>query len=305
MTQSTLEEIMEILEVDLSSKRMEVLKALIHAENEIGAFVELPKIKAELEASTDGKSVDRSLIHRQLKSLVRDGYVRADKGGYRHRYTTDIGILAKVFEKKISQCETSLDQEIKRIDKDLQAFTQMESSELGKSLIELMSGSKTEDRPHFSTGIDGLLRIFRSELFSKARRGEVIKATVDWLDLETDLSADRLSWMSDLVDRGVKLRVLGQFRPTKAIQRRMRKYYDIAQILGFDVDYRIRTLKRATYQFIGIARIGIVLVVSENPMAVTWIPKASNPLLIAQAMATFDRDFKDAEPVGTIFGSSR
>ncbi|NHI82767.1 MAG: hypothetical protein EAX81_00500 [Candidatus Thorarchaeota archaeon] len=297
MTYQSLEEILELLGMDVASKPVDILRALLNAQSELGVFLEFSDIRTELESLVDGKSLDRSLVHRQLKSLIEEGYVRVDNSGYRHRYMTNISTLANVLEKKISEYRIFLKEEIDRIDKDLYLLDQTDASDLGKSLIELMSGMKSEERPHFASGLDGLLRLVKGEVQSKARRGETIKATADWLNTEADLKPEQVAWISDLATRGVKMKVLGQFRSAKEAQKRVRKLYDIMQILGLDIEYRIRPLKKATYQFVGFKRIGIVLVVSENPLASTWIPKQSNPLLINHAIETFDRDFEAAEPI--------
>jgi hypothetical protein len=183
------------------------------------------------------------------------------------------------------------------LDKDLELLSSVGASELGSSLLQLITGSKAESHTRFASELEGLLRLIRTEIFMKARKRDIIKVTIDWLNIGTDIDEERISWLGELANRGFKVRVLGQYRPTPELKEQMTLYYRILSNLGIETDYRIRRSERNTYQFIGLQRLGIVLVVAERPLATTWIPKRTSPLLVKHAFESFDADFENGEPI--------
>jgi hypothetical protein len=61
-----------------------------------------------------------------------------------------------------------------------------------------------------------------------------------------------------------------------------------------DVSIRKRTTMDATYQILARNKEGILLTVSEEPPAATYIPRAVNEQLVDDAIAGFDVEFDKA-----------
>ena len=53
----------------------------------------------------------------------------------------------------------------------------------------------------------------------------------------------------------------------------------------------------STYQFVGRNSEGILLIVSENPLSVTWLPRSANPELLDNAIQSFDKDYSEGSDV--------
>ena len=71
---------------------------------------------------------------------------------------------------------------------------------------------------------------------------------------------------------------------------------------GYEPGFRICERKDSTYQFVGRKDEGIVLIVSENPMSATWIPRSANADLVDNAIETFDADYDAGKDIADIGG---
>ena len=53
----------------------------------------------------------------------------------------------------------------------------------------------------------------------------------------------------------------------------------------------------------GKADVGIVLIVAENPLTATWIPRNTNPSLVDDAIERFDNEFENSFNPEDVFAS--
>ena len=101
----------------------------------------------------------------------------------------------------------------------------------------------------------------------------------------------RVERIGSLLENGIIFRGLEHNKIVKEQQDLLKKFTLFFREQGYQPGFRIYERKDATYQFVGRGDEGIVLIVSENPMSGTWIPRSSNPELVDNAIKTFDDDY--------------
>ncbi len=297
MNQKRFDKAMSVLGLAVSEKRAQVLGALLRAQTEPGMSVGFGDIYDSLGGPSEKKPVAHSLIYRCLMSLEEQGFIQVDRGSYRHGYAASSNtILAALY--RLAQDKTAaLKEEIARLESEEQSLGRIDIDLLSTSMIELLTGERSGERTRFGYGVDGVRRLIDSEIYSKARQGDIVRASLDWIVPRPSVSDERLRPMVELALKGVELRGLGRLRLRKNVMQRLTSLYEKLKQRGLKVGLRFMLNPKATCQLLGRNNEGIILIVSEDPFAATWIPRSANPFLIDDAIESFDKDYCQARDV--------
>ena len=102
-----------------------------------------------------------------------------------------------------------------------------------------------------------------------------------------------------LARRGVEVRILTSRNleiPDETADILRRKYKALRDA-SVNIQIRQRISESAIYQMAARNRNELILIVSDEPLAATFIPRNANPLLIDNSIEVFDREFDRAVDV--------
>ncbi|TFG34068.1 hypothetical protein EU527_05140 [Candidatus Thorarchaeota archaeon] len=293
MSEDVFQNAIEILEVDLNSKDMVVLGALLKSQNDPKMYVDFETLRAQLEIDEGGRKGKDSLIYRSLSWLERTGYVEVDRSSHRHGYNSNVRLIHKAIQDSIKGKMNSFENELKELDMEIRSISDIDAELLQSELTDLAAGEKELEKPVFAVEWQNILHLLDEKIYRNLKKGDIIRLTVEWLYRFDELTPLRLKLIENLLQKGVIFKGVehkkidpNTLAPRIRILRMWREQ-------GYNLGYRINLREDATYQFIGRNSEGIVLIVSENPFSATWLPRESNPELVDNAIISFDTDYEN------------
>ncbi|TFG33108.1 hypothetical protein EU528_01245 [Candidatus Thorarchaeota archaeon] len=302
MNKDQYKEVLEILNFESTRKEMVILGALLKSQNEPTAFVDFEAIRSQLAIEEGGKKGKDPLIYRGLSGLEKTGFIQVDRSEHKHGYNTDVGLMHEVFRKAINKAISKLENELHLIDTEIEQLSKIDIEELSTDMISLAAGKQKIEKPVFAEGWENVIQLIEDKIYTYAKKGDLVRFSLEWLsrsDMITPIRADRLG---RLMDEGVIFLGLEHNKISKQ-QRELFKRFTLAyREQGFNPGFRICERQDSTYQFVGRNDEGIVLIVSENPMSATWIPRNANPDLVDNAIESFDTDYDVGEDITDIGG---
>ncbi|MFQ5833074.1 MAG: hypothetical protein ACE5H4_10255 [Candidatus Thorarchaeota archaeon] len=297
MNQKRFEETLRILDLTASEKRFQVLGALLRAQAEPGLSVGFDDIYDGLGGPGEKTTVAHSLIYRCLTSLEEQGFIHVDRGSYKHGYIASSDTILTALNRLTQDKIDFLEEEIGRLGSEEQSVGRLDIDLLSTNMIELLTGEQSGEQTRFGHGVDGVRRLIESEIYSKAKEGDIVRASLDWIIHRPSVSDKRLRPMVELAEKGVELRGLGRLKLRRKVMHSFATLYKKLKQRGLKVGLRFMLNPKATYQLLGRNDEGIILIASEQPFTATWIPRSENPFLIDDAIDTFDRDYFQARDV--------
>jgi DNA-binding PadR family transcriptional regulator len=286
-----LEEVLEILELEVSRKDMVVLGALLKAQKSPSEFVDFESLREQLAKDEGGRRGKDPLIYRSLSRLEKDGFLKIDRSGHTHGYCSSIAMMESAIEKMLEEKLKNVENEMKEIDVDIATLSSLESDALATRLVDHATGRTRKEQSVFAQGWDNILRLHDDKVIKGLKKGDVVRVSLQWLSQTDYMNPKRLKQSFSVIKRGVEFRALDHDRIEREFRENMRKILEDAHQLG-SVGYRVYPRKDSTYQFMARNKEGIVLIVSESPLSATWIPRTANPELVDNAIEGFDRDFE-------------
>jgi len=302
MIETQYQDILEILNFELSRKDVVVLGALLKSQGSPTTYVDFGAIRAQLEIDEGGKIGKDSLIYRSISWLEKAEFIRVDRSQHKHGYNSDVGLIHKALQKSIEEAKDKIEDELATLDTDIERLSRMDVEELGSDLILLTAGKKKIERPVFAVGWENVLQLVDDKVYNQVKKGNLIRFSVEWLSKVDVITPIRIDQIGRLLENGVIFRGLEHNRISKQHLKAFKKFTLVFRKQGYQPGFRICERKDATYQFVGRNDEGIVLITSENPMSATWIPRVANPSLVDNAIQTFDEDYEagiDIEEIGT------
>lgn len=289
--------LLQLYDVNPQEKRMHVLRALLEAcENEIR--VGFSDILKHLSGE-DTEKPNESLIYRLLSSLEDEGFIEVDRSGYRHRYYTDLNRIETALEKKKKITLQTLSEDRTKLKRQLERLNNIRIGLLVDRVIKAMTDSKWDDRSRFGMGLRTLQLMADREVYAQVTRGDIVRITVDDVDLQSPQWSERVEVFGNLASRGVKVRVLFTWpcRQVKNAWRNTTEEYLNLKNQGLDVDFRIRS-GDLTYQMVTRNAEVLVLTVAEEPLASICVPRNENPMLLDDVVDSFDAEFASSYSLG-------
>jgi hypothetical protein len=287
------EQAFETIGLDITRKDMIVLRALLRAQQTPSEFVDFETIREQLALDEGSRKGKDPLIYRSLSTLEKDGFVRIDKSGHKHAYTSSIAIIEKALSKMISTKTMNIEKELKQIDTEVDFYTNINAARMATGIIDLAAGKKKVEKPDFAQGWENILKLLDDKIYKGIKKGDVIRYTLEWVSNHDYMNPKRLKGVAKVLEMGVEIRTLDHDRNERDVRESFRDVISNWRADGYKSGYRILPRRDSTYQFMGRNTEGIVLVVSESPLSATWIPRSSNPELVDNAIDGFDRDYEE------------
>jgi Fe2+ or Zn2+ uptake regulation protein len=292
--------VLEAIDLDLTRKDMVVLGALLKAQSDVGVFVSFKSLREQLATDEGERRGKDSLIYRSLSWLEQTGLIRVDKSGHTHGYNSNMELIHDVVKQMIQERSIGLAKEIKAVDAEIQVISEINPDLLAADIIALASGIYSIERPVFVQGWNNILRLMDEKIYNGLKKDAVLRFTLDWYNRTEESEEPRLLILESLLESGVEMRGLEHKKAKMEIVQRFERRINHFKQAGYKVGFRFCTRKSSTYQFVGRNSEGILLIVSENPLSATWLPRSANPELVDDAIRTFDRDYIEGEEVSDL-----
>jgi len=297
---------------DTLDRRSEVLRIILRKQLEQGVPVPFKDIESQIQAEAGNKSIVRPQIYRWLASLGKEGYLSVDRFSKPHRYSATVETLAATLGEARTRALMSLERERMRLVSDIQKIYASHDSDkresespdfsrLAGDTIELITGVRQRSVVRFAEGLEQINRLVDSEVYSAVRKGDILRLSMGQRGTSFVTAEQHAKAVSRLAKKGAILRVL------------LSKHFDTDSRIGslivdtyrsliqdsLDVSLRKRTRTEETYQMVARNSDRVVLMVSEEPLAATFIPRFINQELVDDAIARFDAEFGIATDVIT------
>ncbi|MFW9961108.1 MAG: hypothetical protein ACFFDV_08825 [Candidatus Thorarchaeota archaeon] len=290
-------DVLETIELDLNRKDMIVLGALLKAQSEPSAFVDFDTLREQLAKDEGGKKGKDSLIYRSLSWLEQTGFIQVDRSGHRHGYNSNVSMMRKFVKQQIKTRSSDLAKEIKELDAEIQMISEVNANTLAADIIALAAGTRPVERPVFAQGWQNIIKLLDGRVYRNLKKNDIIRFTLEWYDRPAELEELRLDVIEEMLKKGVEVRGLEHRQLSKKRIKRFAQNMKIFLQRGYKASLRLCPRQDSTYQFIGRNSEGIMLVVSENPLSVTWFPRSTNPELVDNAIQSFDKDYFEGSDV--------
>ncbi|MHA2080806.1 MAG: hypothetical protein ACW99H_06650 [Candidatus Thorarchaeota archaeon] len=286
------DKVIKIVGLDKTRKDMIVLGALLKAQKDSTEFIDFETLREQLSIEEGSKKGKDSLIYRSLSWLDKEGFLKIDKSSYKHGYNSGIAILEGALARIVLKKTKILEKELKQIDSEVVALSEMESDIMASGVIDLAAGKRKLERPVFAQGWENIVGLVRDKVYKNLKMGDIVRVSLEWLTQTDYMNPEGLMNAEKLLEIGVEFRSIDYDRGERKIRDNFRKILVKMNEGGYKIGYRIFPRKDATYQFIARNTEGIVLVVSESPLSATWLPRSSNPELVENAIDNFDSDYE-------------
>ena len=303
MSYSQFQAIIEILDFEIQRKDMIVLGAILKSQKDPTDYVDFEAIRAQLEIDEGGRKGKDSLIYRSLSWLEKAGFIKVDRSEHKHAYNSDVGLIHSVFRKAMNESTREIENEISKIDSDIEVLSEMDTEELGSEMISIAAGHKKIEKPVFAEGWEDVFQLIDDKIYNYVKKGDLIRFSLEWLSRPELITPTGVERIGSLFEKGIIFHGLEHNKVDKQQQDILKKFTLFFREQGYQPGFRIYERQDSTYQFVGRNNDGIVLIVSENPMSATWIPRSANPELIDNAIKTFDTDYDagiDIEQIGSM-----
>jgi predicted transcriptional regulator len=301
MVEIQYQDVLEILNFELNRKDMKVLGALLKSQRTPTTYVDFETIRSQLEIDEGGRKGKDSLIYRSLSWLENAGFIRVDRSEHKHGYNSDVGLMHRAFRQAISDATSTIESDMKKLEREIQSIDRIDANELGSDILTFAAGNQKIEKPVFVEGWDNVLQLLEDKIYSQVKRGDMIRFSLEWLSRVDVITPFRVDTLRNLMKNGVEFRGLEHNKISKKHLKVFKEFTLAYRREGFHPGFRIYERQGSTYQFVGRNEDGIVLITSEHPMSATWIPRKSNPPLVANAIQTFDSDYEkgtDIEELG-------
>jgi DNA-binding transcriptional ArsR family regulator len=268
---------------------------MFRAQPSLGTQISFKEMYDQLEREEGGKGMARPLVYRYLKSLEEDGLIVVDRSAYRNTYSVGLETLALAFEELRKDALESMQRRLDEIVQQQEAIQSSSVTDITLDLVESLVGRLEDPAPRTVSGFEGIQRLIDTEIYTKAREGDIIRATVDWVVLDPDVERQRQEGARRLLERGIEWRSLIRqpWAHNETIGAMRKEFYE--EVKGkHNVSFRFIGKKEYGYQLIGKNREGIVLIVSEDPTTAIWIPRTTNSVIVDDALNSFDAEFEVA-----------
>lgn len=291
MSDTRYQAIIEILDFEIHKKDMIVLGAILKSQKGPTTYVDFETIRAQLAIDEGGRKGKDSLIYRSLSQLEETGFIQVDRSEHKHGYNSDVGLIHKVFRKAMKEATREIKREIRDIDSKIEVLSKMDIEDIASDMILITAGKHKIERPIFAEGWEDVFQLIDDKIYSHLNKGDLVRFSLEWLNRPDMITPVRIEKIGSLLENGIIFHGLEHNKIDKQQQDWLKKFTLFFREKGYKPGFSVFERQDATYQFVGRNDEGIVLIVSENPMSATWIPRSANPELIDNAIKTFDEDY--------------
>jgi Fe2+ or Zn2+ uptake regulation protein len=288
------------MEEGRESRPLSLLRTILRLQGETKEPLPFSEVYQSFTKEGPGKGLTKAWVHRVLKLLIEQGFVRVDSPtATRKRYTSDVNSVMAALEKMRGIRIEDMKTQIAELQKELKTIERIDPGVLAQDLHHLVTGKEQPIRSRSIKGLDEWHRVTDSTIFEKAKPGDVIRTSVMNVGPFLIGVEDRLGRLFEAGSRGVDIRYMippEVFRQDDEIRDSVGSDWIVNALgqmasfakKGMKFDVRINMGTRRSFAFIGLNDEHIALLISENPIMGAWMNRDFNPHLIDNALTAFD-----------------
>ncbi len=286
------------------SRLMSILGVILKLQEFPPIPLTFAEIYEQFQKEEPSSKLTKAWVHRVLKSLIDNQLIRVENPkSHRKRYIADVNTILTGLERLKGTKVEDLKTERREIDEELNEVNGLDCGDLSKELVKEVTGRQEEVSSRVVRGVAQLLRVLRNNMLDIAGEGDIIRATVIWLEpFVDDETGNRLMRFVEAAEKGADVRFLvttDMFRveAERGIQGSVEKTVRLLVTLvrmkerGKKFDIKLYAGPH-TYNQISFNNENMALVITENPVTATWMTRMFNPDLIDNAIESFDKDWK-------------
>lgn len=298
MMSDGIQRVWNLIGIDPKDGRSRVLRAIITSQSEMGSGCTFDRIRTKLMEMSGGKDMARPLIYRYLKSLEEHNLIQVDRDSNPNLYVVDVTILSQGLDSLKTDALDELDMQYQKTSQSLTTLYNIDASWLARDLIEMLVGEPFVSGSRYTQGIQEIQELIGSEIYSRARKGDVVRVTLDWDFQSRGSEAKKRELGRTLFARGVKMKFI-LHNPKRVDQEllvdRIQEYKQIRSIAEIRdlAETKVTFKDTKTYQTVALNRDGIVLIVSEEPYTAVWVPRSVNSKLVDDVVDSYEEDFEN------------
>ncbi len=260
-------------------------------------------------------------VHKVLQGLINQGFVKViNPNSYRKQYTANVNTVIQAFEQLRLQKLAKIQEEIRDLKERYRKTEQLDTKMLAKMFVSRLGGVTRKSLSGSIRGAQELHRIIDTMIYSQAKRGDIIRASIRTLLPFSQGVPERTMKLLSLVENGVHVRYLTSMNiimsdlqsleiPKKKIHALLNKAIEtIKHVENFDA--RLFSSDEYSFEFVSLNDEQIVFIISQNPVLGAWMTKEFNADIIRNATRSFDMVWQKAvsmasvDPDQVIFGIS-
>ncbi|TFF91260.1 hypothetical protein EU545_04830 [Candidatus Thorarchaeota archaeon] len=300
MDKQTILTVLDLLGFDPTENKAKILSAIVKSKTHESDWVPFKKLYNQLLLEKGLTLEERDvklepLVYRVLSDLEEEGYISVDRSSYRHGYKSSLSEIAAALRAQILRAKRSIRSRIEEINTDLEIIDELEKRPPVNLLVEAVTGIRPEDRTEYASGIDAVRRMIDEIVYARGRKGDTVRISTSWTGSDWREVHERFNSVGTLARRGASVHILTskEWSVSDKMEEQMKEYYKKLRDESLDIEIKHRARESAMYQMMTRNRDEIVLVVSEDPVAATFIPRSANPMLIDNSVEVFDREFAE------------
>lgn len=286
-------EALRLASFDSKELRFSLLRIALENHDRLGMPIDFASIYKQITAETGKKGIHRSQVYRSLMSLENDGYIHGDRTSHPFRYDATPETLDSAFSNARNKALNGLGMRRAEITSEIERLSGLDLLRLSSDAIEIATEVPSRTSASFAEGHDQIRGLADSEVYSAARKGDIVRVSLGWMRSAPDITQTRLGTLTEVIRRGVKTRVLVS-----------RHWVDDESTIGMltdayktllrerrDVSVKVTGTTDSTYQLAARNDEGIMLIVSDEPPAAIYVPRSVNERLVDDAITGFDTEF--------------
>ena len=310
MTVENLSRDLERIGVHLSAPEIQVLGAMLRAENETHGEITFQQIYANI-TSERAKAPSKAWVYKCLSNLESNQFITVNRlGKPRHYIATIETIMAGLANSRSRQLDI-LGDEKKELSKNLESLEGTDMQNVASIVIGIMTGRKPRLTSGHIEGRDNVRLAMIRELCANTNPGDVLRLTegVTLLDLSPSKSGPVEKALLEAVQNGLTIKALltsqmpqGQGPASLASFLSKTSSLVVQGILDGRLQLRVTPQPTSTYRMLCLNEEKMILFMSKAlfPDSAALICRDDNPTIVDDAVATFDKLWEGAFDISAI-----
>lgn len=291
------------------SRLMSILGVILRIQEFPSIPITFAEIHEKFQRDDPNTKLTKAWLHRVLKTLVDLQLIRVDNPkSHRKRYIADVNTIVTGLERLKSNRVEELETRGREINEELTKISALDCGYLSKELISNVTGRQEELGSRIVRGVKELHRVIRYNMLDIAGEGDIIRATVLWIEpfIDDDIR-NRTGRFMDAAEKDAEVRYLVssdifQIEQDRGIRLNTEDMISLMETIaelkksGKKFDIRIYVGPR-TYNHVCFNKESMALIIAENPVTATWITRKFNLDLIDNAVESFDKAWEKGKSI--------
>jgi DNA-binding PadR family transcriptional regulator len=297
--------LLEAIGVSLMARDVQVLGALLKLQSERLIATTVEQIREEVNLESDTK-FSKTWIYKCLSNLEEEGFITVNRIDTPNTYSTGLESIGKALKQHIDQKKIELREEKKMLEEKIRYLREQSSDYLSEILIESMTGVQVETTARVVEGLQNVRNVVITEMTENVSHGDILRITDRGSLLEFDgaQSGAVERKIIEAMENGLEIRAIfreelftsnqdsGQIRPYLVNARENL----VKCIINGRLKIRLAKDPSSSYRMFCYNKEKMLLFLVEDtkPDSVAFVTYEANPILIEDAVDSFDRRWESA-----------